>query len=241
MIDPWGDEMIPGDKGRIWSKLSVDQRAEDIMRVVGGDLSLGPNKDEAIRKYHGQLGNNPVLTAEFMGELMDNGDLPHFMKYDKPRQTAEDAIPRAGGGPVRAVTGYLGQRISKYIPKEAVNYLMQSMGPSKAYAAEIPNAAPGSPEWLANLKRDEEMNAPVNAWNPAEFVGGIPTSSLKIFGSKVLGSAANAVVDQGFGWVKEAIPNFQGGSGFVQGPYYGPTDQNPQQVYDGTPGEEYLL
>jgi hypothetical protein len=97
MIDPWGDEMIPAGKPKVWGRLPLDQRAEDIMKVVQGHTSLGPNKDEAIRKYHEELGGNPVRTAEIMSEMMDNGDLPHFLKYEnKPGAI----LPGRGGMPV---------------------------------------------------------------------------------------------------------------------------------------------
>jgi hypothetical protein len=82
ITDPWGDEITPGVKPKIWANLPLDDRAEDVMQVVTGARSMGPAKDEAFHKFFEAHGNDVVKTAEGLSEAMHGGHLPHFFMYE---------------------------------------------------------------------------------------------------------------------------------------------------------------
>jgi hypothetical protein len=111
IIDPWGDEITPGIKPRLWSKMPLDDRAEDVMQVLAGNRSMGPKKDEAFQKFFQASGRDIVKTAEALSESMEKGHLPHFFMYESdknnPVQYQKTPTPRAYGGPVDAGDPYL--------------------------------------------------------------------------------------------------------------------------------------
>jgi hypothetical protein len=82
IIDPWGDEITPGVKPKLWGSLPIDQRAEDVMQVLSGNRSMGPKKDEAFQQFFEASGRDIVKTAEALSESMEMGHLPHFFMYE---------------------------------------------------------------------------------------------------------------------------------------------------------------
>jgi hypothetical protein len=87
ITDPWGDEITPGIKPRIWSRMPIDDRAEDMMQVVTGARSMGPAKDEAFHKFFESSGRDVVRAAEALSESMEKGHLPHFFMYESDNIT----------------------------------------------------------------------------------------------------------------------------------------------------------
>jgi hypothetical protein len=87
ITDGWGDQVIPGEKPRIWARMPLDDRAEDIMQIVTGQRSFGEKKDAAIDEVYRISGKNFVKTAEIFSELMENGKLPHIMMYKSDNKT----------------------------------------------------------------------------------------------------------------------------------------------------------
>jgi hypothetical protein len=82
IIDAWGDKVTPGEKPRIWARMPIDDRAEDIMQIVTGQRSFGEKKNAAIDEIYKNSGNNFVKTAEMFAEMMEAGTLPHIMMYE---------------------------------------------------------------------------------------------------------------------------------------------------------------
>jgi hypothetical protein len=82
IIDPWGDEITPGIKPKLWGHLPLDDRAEDVMQVITGARSMGPRKDEAFQQFFEAAGRDVVRTAEALSESMEKGHLPHFFMYE---------------------------------------------------------------------------------------------------------------------------------------------------------------
>ena len=82
ITDPWGDEITPGIKPKLWGKLPLDDRAEDVMQVLSGSRSMGPKKDAAFQQFFEASGRDVVKTADALSEAMEQGHLPHFFMYE---------------------------------------------------------------------------------------------------------------------------------------------------------------
>lgn len=85
ITDGWGDEVYPSaGKKSIWSRLPLEDRAEDILMLVNKQRSFGPTKDATFTTFYENAGGNPVKAAEDIAEMMESGDLPHMFMWESP-------------------------------------------------------------------------------------------------------------------------------------------------------------
>lgn len=85
ITDGWGDEVYPSaGKKSIWSRLPLEDRAEDILMLVNKQRSFGPTKDATFTTFYENAGGNPVKAAEDIAGMMESGDLPHMFMWESP-------------------------------------------------------------------------------------------------------------------------------------------------------------
>lgn len=83
--DPWGDLVMPGEgEPLIWATIPDEDKIEDLMGIVKGERSFGPQKDRAFMYMYESSGRDPMATIRKMTEYMNAGTIPHVWMWESP-------------------------------------------------------------------------------------------------------------------------------------------------------------